>query len=115
MNGGPVPPIDSERLRRIFNLGRPTAQEFADGIRRLHGNPRVCLECETLGHICRACRAARFAERQRPPTRRERLRAWWRSTTLYAMNEDYPAATPLVFAAGVTWGAYGTLLLAWAL
>lgn len=92
-----VPMIDHEHIRRIFG-------EHVMVVPSPHG-VRVCLECATLGHICRRCREERYharlaAQRKAP----RRLGAWWRSTPLYAMNRDYPVSTPLVFAAGVVWG-----------
>jgi hypothetical protein len=103
--GGPVPPIDPERLRRVFNEApafepRPidpapyrkgatpaawptdVAFYYAEGgqpgdvIRAIR-----CQQCATLGHICRPCRK-RLYERRYPCGMR---RAFWGWALFIAM------------------------------
>jgi hypothetical protein len=97
------------------NVGEPVGRIDPAVLRRIFGAPvddgKPCLECRAMGHICRSCRKRRYEARNRP-SRRVRLRQWWRGTTLYAMNRDYPVALPLVVGAGVAWGAYATVALA---
>lgn len=106
--GGPVQPIDGNKLRRLFGQSNIIPGNDANSV-------RVCLECATLGHICRRCRAERYHARTKgfQGSRRYRLGKWWRSTTLYAMNRDYPIALPLVAGAATAWGNAMALAVAY--
>lgn len=105
-----VPPVDITHVVTGFRFNH----DAQPGDRVTASDPTsVCLECFVFGHICRRCRAERYHARQAAKrTRRARLRAWWRSTTLYRMNRDYPLATPFVFMAGSWWASLAFMVAA---
>jgi hypothetical protein len=95
--GGPVRPVPDAHLRALCDP-RPTADEFADALRRAFG----CGECRRLGHICRPCRKRAYEARHGPVVR---LRRWLGEGSevhhqIYAAWRVYPLAmrhTAIVF------------------